>query len=94
MRNYERVSGPLLEEVLEANRRQTDLAELSENMLWDDIGFVAGEEYRLQLYACLGYTIAGGRSTSPEIGNLLCPFINLCKMLKTCFFNFFNVVSV
>ena len=69
IRSYGSVSGPLLEEVIESHRRAVDLNELTENMLWDDIGIVAGEEYRLRLYSELGYSITGERAASPEIGN-------------------------
>ena len=41
----------------------------TEGMLWDDVGIVAGEDYRLQLYASLGYDVTGERAASPEIGN-------------------------
>ena len=47
VRSYGSVSGPLLEEVMESHRRLIDLAEITEEMLWDDIVIVAGEEYRL-----------------------------------------------
>ena len=63
------VRGPLLEEVRESQRRLIDVSELNEGMLWDDIGIVVGEGYRLQLYANLGYSITGERASSPEIGN-------------------------
>ena len=63
------MSGPLLEEVMELHRRAVDLNELTESMLWDDIGIVAGEEYRLRLYTELGYSITGERAAKPEIGN-------------------------
>ena len=53
VRSYEIVSGPLLEEFLESHRRLVGLSDLSEDMLRDDIGIVAGEEHRLQLYASL-----------------------------------------
>ena len=69
VRIYGSASGPLLEEIMESHTRLVDLTELSEDMLWDDIGIVAEEEYRLQLYASLGYNLAGERSTSPEIRN-------------------------
>ena len=68
IRGYGSVSGPLLEEIMEAHRRIIDLTDLSESMLWDDIGIVAGEEYRFQLYANLGYSVTGERAASPEIG--------------------------
>ena len=69
IRSYGSVSGPLLEEIMESHRRVVDLNELTESMLWDDIGIVAGEEYRLRLYTELGYSITGERAASPEIGN-------------------------
>ena len=49
VRNYESVSGPLLEEVCESFGRFTAMSELTENMLWDDVGVVATEEYRESL---------------------------------------------
>ena len=69
VRSYGSVSGPLLEEVMESHRRLVDLSEITEGMLWDDVGIVAGEDYRLQLYASLGYDVTGERAASPEIGN-------------------------
>ena len=69
IRSYGSVSGPLLEEIMESHQRVVDLNELTESMLWDDIGIVAGEEYRLLLYTELGYSITGERAASPEIGN-------------------------
>ena len=69
VRSYGSVSGPLLEEVMDADRRLIDLSELTEGMMWDDIGIVSGEEYRLQLYANHGYSVSGERASSPEIGN-------------------------
>ena len=69
IRSYGSVSGPLLEEIMESHRRVVDLNELTESMLWDDIGIVAGEEYRRRLYTELGYSITGERTASPEIGN-------------------------
>ena len=68
IRSYESVSGPLLDEVAESHRRLVDLNGLTESMLWDDIGIVAGEDYRLRLYSNLGYSINGERAASPEIG--------------------------
>ena len=69
IRSFGSVSGPLQEEVMESHRRAVDLNELTESMLWDDIGIVAGEEYRLRLFTELGYSITGERAASPEIGN-------------------------
>ena len=60
-------------------------------MLWDNIGIVAGEEYILQWYACLGYTIAGERSTCPEIGNEFSTSWNFAKLYKPVLL-YFNLV--
>ena len=68
VRSYGSVSEPLLEEVMESHRRLVDLAEITEDTLWDDVGIVAGEDYRFQLYASLGYNVTGERTASPEIG--------------------------
>ena len=69
VRGYGSVSGPLLQGVRESQRRLIDLSEFNEGMLWDDIGIVVGEEYRLLLNANLGYSITGERASSPEINN-------------------------
>ena len=55
--SYGTVSGP--KEILESHRRLVDLSDLSKGTLWDDIGIVAGEEYRLQLCSFVGYNLAG-----------------------------------
>ena len=67
VRNYESVSGPLLEEVCESFGRFTATSELTENMLWDDVGVVATEEYRESLNDLIGYTAEGERAPSPEV---------------------------
>ena len=67
VRNYESVRGPLLEEVCESFGRFTAMSELTENMLWDDVGVVATEEYRESLYDLIGYTAEGERAPSPEV---------------------------
>ena len=68
MRNYESVSGPLLDDVCESFRRRfTVLSELSEDMLRDDMGVVAAKDYRQSLYELIGFTVAGERAPSPEI---------------------------
>ena len=65
--NHESVSGPLLEEMVETNGWFADLTDFTEEMLWDDIGIVAGKEYRHSVYERVGYTIEGERARSPEI---------------------------
>ena len=67
VRTYESISGPLLEEVCESFGRLTVLSELTEEMLWDDVGVVAAEDYRQSLYELVGYTAEGERAPSPEI---------------------------
>ena len=69
LRVYESVEGPLLDEVTEAIRRIVDLSGFTEELLWDDIGVVANEDYRQHIYEQLGYDRAGERAMSPEIGN-------------------------
>ena len=44
IRTYESVSGPLLEELSEAIGRFTTQFDVSEDLLWDDVGVVAAEE--------------------------------------------------
>ena len=41
VRSYGSVSEPTLEEVMEPHRRLVDLAEITEDMMWDDVGIVA-----------------------------------------------------
>ena len=67
IRQFESVSGPLLEEVTESVSHFTALADLTEEMLWDDIGVVADEEYRQSLYDVIGFTVDGERAASPEV---------------------------
>ena len=67
VRNLESVSGPLLEEICESFGRLTVLSELSEDMLWNDVGVVAAEDYRASLYELMGFTMDGDRAASPEI---------------------------
>ena len=69
IRLYESVEGPLLDEVSEAIGRIVDLSEFTEDLLWDDIGIVASEDYRRHMYEQLGYEMNGERAMSPEIGN-------------------------
>ena len=69
IRLYESVEGPLLDEVSEAVGRITDLSDFTEELLWDDIGIVANEDYRRHIYEQLGYEVDGERAMSPEIGN-------------------------
>ena len=42
---------------------------ITEELLWDDIGVVANEDYRQHIYEQLGYDREGERAMSPEIGN-------------------------
>ena len=67
VRNYESVSGPLLEEVCESFGRFTVLPELTEDMLWDEVGVIAAEDYRQSLCELIGFTAEGKRVPSPEI---------------------------
>ena len=67
VRHYESVSGPLLEEVGDAMSRFAVLSEMTEEMLWDDVGIVADEAYRQELYRIMGFTEEGERARSPEI---------------------------
>ena len=67
VRNYEIVSGPLLDEVCESFGRLTVLPELTEDMLWDDVGVVAAEDYRQLLYELIDFTAEGERAPSPEV---------------------------
>ena len=69
LRVYESVGGPLLDEVNEAIGRIVDLSGFTEELLWDDIGVVANEDYRQHIYEQLGYDREGERAMSPEIGN-------------------------
>ena len=65
VRHFESVSSPLLEEIGDAMSRFTVLSEMTEEMLWDDVGIVADEAYRQDLYRLMGFTEEGnGR---PEI---------------------------
>ena len=47
--------------------RFTVLSELTEEMLWDDVGVVADEAYRQSLYELMGFTGQGERAASPEV---------------------------
>ena len=47
--------------------RFTVLSEMTEDMLWDDVGVVADEAYRQDLYHLMGFTAEGERAPSPEI---------------------------
>ena len=67
VRQFESVSGPLLEDIVESTSHFTDLSELSEEMLWDDVGVVADEEYRQSVYALIGFRATGERAASPEV---------------------------
>ena len=64
---FENVSGPLLEEVCDAMSRFTVLSEMTEDMLWDDVGIVADEADRQVLYRLMGFTEERERAPSPEI---------------------------
>ena len=67
IRRYESVSGPFLEEIAESFGRFTTLSDVTDDMLWDDVGVVAAEDYRQSLYELLGFTEEGERAPSPEI---------------------------
>ena len=67
IRHSDSVSGPLLEEIGDAMSRFTVLSEMTEDMLWDDVGVVADEAYRQDLYRLMGFTAEGERAPSPEI---------------------------
>ena len=67
VRHLDIVSGPLVEDVMDSTGRLTALSELTENMLWDDVGMVADEEYRQSLYDLMGFTVGGERAPSPEV---------------------------
>ena len=67
IRHSDSVSGPLLEEIGDAMSRFTVLSEMTEDMLWDDVGVVADEAYRQDLYHLMGFTAEGERAPSPEI---------------------------
>ena len=67
VRSYGSVSGPLLEEILDSYRILVDLSELSEDMLWYNIGIFAGQEYRFKFYPNLGYSLARAPSSSPAV---------------------------
>ena len=66
IRTYESVSGPSLEELSESFGRFTTLSDVSEDMLWDDVGVVAAKDYRQSLYELMGFTGEGERAPSPE----------------------------
>ena len=57
------------DEVSEGVGRITDLSDFTEELLWDDIGIIANEDYRRHIYEQLGYEMDGERAVSPEIGN-------------------------
>ena len=67
VRHLDSVSGPLVEDVMDSTSRLTALSELTEDMLWDDVGVVADEEYRQSLYDLMGFTVGGERAPSPEV---------------------------
>ena len=67
IRTYDSVSGPLLEELSESFERFTTLSDVSEDLLWDDVGVVAAEDYRQSSYELMGFTGEGERAPSPEI---------------------------
>ena len=56
-----------LGEIAESFGRFTTLPGVTEEMLWDDVGVVATEDYRQSLYAMMGFTEEGERAPSPEI---------------------------
>ena len=59
IRSYESVSGPLLKEIAESFGRFTTLSDVTEDMLWDDVGVVVAEDYRQSLYELMGFTEKG-----------------------------------
>ena len=67
VRNDESVSGLLLDEICEFFGRFTVLSEFTEDMLWDNVGVVAAEDYRQSLYQIIGFTAEAERAPSPEI---------------------------
>ena len=67
VRHFESVSGPLLEEICDAMSRFTVLSEMTEDMLWDDVGIVADEAYRQYVYRLMGFTEERERAPSPEV---------------------------
>ena len=67
IRTYESVSGPSLEELSESFGQFMTLSDVSEDMLWDDVGVVAAKIYRQSLYELMGFTGEGERAPSPEI---------------------------
>ena len=40
---------------------------MTEDLLWDDVGIVADEAYRQDLYRLMGFTAEEERAPSPEI---------------------------
>ena len=67
IRTYDSVSGPLLEELSESFEQFATLSDVSEDLLWDDVGVVAAEDYRQSLYGLMGFTGEGERAPSPAI---------------------------
>ena len=67
VRHLDSVSGPLVEDVMDSTGLLTALSELTEDMLWDDVGVVADEEYRQSLYDLMVFTVGGERAPSPEV---------------------------
>ena len=61
------LAGPYWRKLSESFGRFTTLSDVSEDMLWDDVGVVAAEDYRQSLYELMGFTGEGERSPSPEI---------------------------
>ena len=56
IRTYESVSGPIMEELSESFGRFTTPSDVSEDMLWDDVGVVAAEDHCQSLYDLMGFT--------------------------------------
>ena len=92
MRYLESVQGQLLDEVIKSNERLLDLAELNEELLWDDIGIVAGEDSRQSLYNRLGNNSDGERAVSPEIVSRGEHIPIPLETNFVCFSNFFSYI--
>ena len=69
IRSIDSISGELLSETVDANKRLVELSDLTEESLWDDVGIVAGEEYREPLYTRLGFLRNNQHAESSGIGN-------------------------
>ena len=72
---------------MEASGRLVDITGFTVGMLWDDIGIVAREEYRVHLYERRGYKREEKRSMSPEIGNWCASSISVFEHFNLICFN-------